>query len=94
MKKLFLMLPLAFAALVSCAAPKSDSPDENTNKPASKNEPIVIPNATNRPVFTTNTITIGGERVKYVAETGMLPVLKKDGSTIASVFYVAYTRAP
>jgi carboxypeptidase C (cathepsin A) len=92
MKKTFLMLPLAFAALVSCAAPKSDSSDESTNKPASKHEPIVIPNATNRPVFTTNTVTIGGERVKYVAETGMLPVLKKDGSTLASVFYVAYTR--
>jgi hypothetical protein len=43
-------------------------------------------------VRTTNTVTIAGERVTYVAETGMLPLLKKDGTSRASVFYVAYTR--
>ena len=89
MKKFFLVLPLVWVALLSVAAPKSE---EDTNAPASNGEPIVIPDATNRPVLTTNTITIAGEHVKYVAETGLLPVLKRDGSQIASVFYIAYTR--
>jgi len=44
-------------------------------------------------VLTTNTVTIAGQRVTYVAETGMLPLLKPDGASRASVFYVAYTRA-
>jgi carboxypeptidase C (cathepsin A) len=30
--------------------------------------------------------------VKYRAETGMLPILKPDGTSRASIFYVAYTR--
>ncbi|HTQ51551.1 MAG TPA: hypothetical protein VMJ12_12630, partial [Candidatus Acidoferrales bacterium] len=59
---------------------------------AAKNEVAVIPDATHKPVFTTNTVTISGEAVKYVAETGMLPILKPDGTSRASVFYVAYTR--
>jgi carboxypeptidase C (cathepsin A) len=57
-----------------------------------KNDTATIPDATHKPVFTTNTVTIAGERVKYVAETGMLPILKPDGTTSASVFYIAYTR--
>lgn len=59
---------------------------------APKNEAATMPDATHKPVFTTNTVTIAGESVKYVAETGMLPILKPDGTTIASVFYIAYTR--
>jgi carboxypeptidase C (cathepsin A) len=59
---------------------------------AVKNDAATIPDATHKPVFTTNTVTIAGERVKYVAETGMLPILKPDGTTRASVFYIAYTR--
>jgi carboxypeptidase C (cathepsin A) len=65
---------------------KSAKPD------ADKNDAATIPDATHKPVFTTNTVTIAGERVKYVAETGMLPILKDDGTTSASVFYIAYTR--
>jgi len=57
-----------------------------------KNDAAVIPDATRKPVFTTNTVTIAGKPVTYVAETGMLPILKSDGTSRASVFYVAYTR--
>ena len=63
-----------------------------TNAPAAKNEVAAIPDATHKPVLVTNTVTIAGERVTYTAETGMLPVLKADGTSRASVFYVAYTR--
>ena len=91
MKKLFLLLPLAIVLSLSFAFAKSTPPDRDTNAP-SKDEPVIIPTSTNKPVFITNTVTIAGERVTYVAETGMLPVLKKDGDTTAYIFYVAYTR--
>ena len=51
-----------------------------------------IPDASHAPVRVTNTVAIAGERVTYVAETGMLPLLKADGTSRASIFYVAYTR--
>ena len=51
-----------------------------------------IPDANHEPVRVTNAVTIAGQRVIYTAETGMLPVLKSDGATRASIFYVAYTR--
>jgi carboxypeptidase C (cathepsin A) len=35
---------------------------------------------------------IAGQRVSYVAETGMLPLLKSDGAVRASIFYVAYMK--
>jgi len=97
MKKLFWILPLAFATGL-CAAPKTNPSGADTNAPVEKNEAATIPDATHKPVFTTNTITIagtlpgGGTTVTYVAETGMLPVLNATGTVRASVFYVAYTR--
>jgi carboxypeptidase C (cathepsin A) len=92
MKKLCWILPLALAVCLHAAetAP-TNSASADTNAPA-KNDAATIPDATHKPVFTTNTVTIAGQRVTYVAETGMLPILKKDGTTSASVFYVAYTR--
>ncbi len=72
----------------------------DTNAPAATNAPdgkssvtlAQIPDASHAPVRVTNTVTIAGEAVKYVAETGMLPVLKADGTSRASIFYPAYTR--
>ncbi len=95
-----------FAALCLVAAPVSrsaDAPGKPEKPPAGKAEeakpkeeakhPIAtIPDAATQPVMVTNTVTIAGERVTYAAETGMLPLLKSDGASRASVFYVAYTR--
>jgi len=101
MKKICSLLTLAFAIRLAAAdAPRqSEATAGKTNAPdAGKNEAAVIPDATHKPVFTTNTITIagalpgGGTTVTYVAETGMLPILAPTGSVRASVFYVAYTR--
>ncbi len=94
MKKHNWILLLAFAAGLRAAdAPKTNSPAGGTNEPpAAKVEAATIPDATHKPVFTTNTVAIAGRRVTYVAETGMLPILKTDGTSRASVFYVAYTR--
>jgi carboxypeptidase C (cathepsin A) len=98
MKKYCWVLLIAFAAGLRAAdAPKinsSNSPAAGTNEPpAAKVEAGKIPDATHKPVCTTNTVAIAGQRVTYVAETGMLPLLKPDGTSRASVFYVAYTRA-
>jgi len=91
MKKILCPALLSFAiGLHAAEVTATNSPA--TNAPAVKNEAAAIPDATLKPVFTTNTVTIAGQRVKYVAETGMLPILKADGTTSASVFYVAYTR--
>jgi carboxypeptidase C (cathepsin A) len=92
MKTKILFLLLASAVCLQAAdAPRTNSAAGETN--AAPPKPLgAIPDATHKPVFTTNSITIGGQTVKYATETGMLPVLKPDGSSRASVFYVAYTR--
>jgi len=91
MKKYWWILLIAFAAGLRAAdAPKINStnaPAAGTNEPpAAKAEAGKIPDATHKPVCTTNTVTIAGQRVTYVAETGMLPLLKPDGTSRASVF--------
>ena len=50
-----------------------------------------IPDAASAPVVGTNTVVISGQEIRYATETGMLPLLKQDGVSRASVFYVAYT---
>jgi carboxypeptidase C (cathepsin A) len=92
MKKIILFLLISSAISTRAAdVPQTNSPAAGTNAPA-KNDAATIPDATHKPIFTTNTVAIAGQSVTYVAETGMLPILKKDGATSASVFYVAYTR--
>jgi carboxypeptidase C (cathepsin A) len=75
------------------SAAETEATAGTNEPPAAKAEAGKIPDATHKPVLTTNTVTIAGQRVTYVAETGMLPLLKPDGTSRASVFYVAYTRA-
>jgi carboxypeptidase C (cathepsin A) len=92
MKKINWILLFALTASLRAAdLPKTNSSSADTNAPP-KIEAATIPDATHKPVFITNTVTIAGQRVTYVAETGMLPILKNDGTTRASVFYIAYTR--
>src|ERR1035438_799070 len=86
MKNRLCLLSLLAALPLAAAEPAA------TNAPAAINEFAAIPDATHKPVLITNAVTIAGERVTYTAETGMLPVLKTDGTSRASVFYVAYTR--
>ena len=83
--------PATNAPAARAHGPKGEAPKGEKGDDA-KNEAATIPDATHKPVFTTNTVTIAGEAVKYVAETGMLPILKEDGTPRASVFYIAYTR--
>ena len=82
MKKIFWILLMATAAYL-CAADVEPTNSPATNAPALKNEAATIPDATHKPVFTTNTVTVAGQRVTYTAEAGMLPILKNDGTTSA-----------
>jgi carboxypeptidase C (cathepsin A) len=94
MKKqsLILLVASAFCIRAAAASPTPSAADGTNAPPAGKPPVATIPDATHKPVFTTNTVTIAGQSVKYATETGMLPLLKPDGSSRASVFYVAYTR--
>ena len=86
MKFIFSLLLLTAALSLSAADTNAPAVPKETNLLAK------IPDASHAPVRVTNTVTIAGERITYVAETGMLPLLKPDGTSRASVFYVAYTR--
>ncbi len=43
-------------------------------------------------VKTTHSVTIGGDRFSYTAETGTQPVWDQEGKTIAALYYTYYTR--
>ena len=51
-----------------------------------------IPNAKDRAIHTRHKVMIAGQHVSYVAETGMLPLLNSDGTSRASIFFVAYIK--
>ena len=79
---------------VSEATAKINTPaakKDDAKKEEAKNSVATIPDAAHKPVLITNTVTIAGRRVSYIAETAMLPLLKPDGTVRASVFYIAYT---
>jgi carboxypeptidase C (cathepsin A) len=91
---MFAMKKIAALLLLAAALPLRAA---DTNAPAAapdKEKATLgkIPDASRAPVRVTNTVTIAGERVTYIAETGMLPLLKPDGTSRASIFYTAYTR--
>jgi len=72
----------------SAATSKKDDGKKEDTKTAT-----ALPDATRKPVLVTNTVAIAGQNITYTVETGMLPLLKTDGSTRASVFYIAYAKA-
>lgn len=85
------MAALVVARLCAVGAENDRASGTDTNAPP-ESKAAIIPDATHKPVLITNTVVIAGSPVTYMAETGMLPILKGDGTTRASVFYVAYTR--
>jgi carboxypeptidase C (cathepsin A) len=94
MKKMFSTSLSALAVLSTLAVSLQAAEPSGTNAPAATNNFTLakIPDAAHAPVRVTNTVTIAGVPVTYQAETGMLPILKPDGSSWASIFFVAYTR--
>ena len=65
--------------------------DKPEKAPPVKQPVAMLPDASQPPVVTEHTLTIGGRELAYKAEAGMLPLLKEDGGPRANIFYVAYT---
>lgn len=91
---LSLAASLAVAApLFTCAQEKADEPKDA--KPAEKKEEAKPDDKKKekeeKPKESRGSVTIAGKEVKYLAKTGMMPLLKEDGSgERASIFYVYY----
>lgn len=96
MKKICAILFTTCWSLMAVRAAEADKPaaGDKTNSPAAKSEALTfqLPDAKSKPVTNDYVVTIAGEKVEYTVETGMLPLLKPDGTPKASVFYMAYTR--
>jgi carboxypeptidase C (cathepsin A) len=96
MKYFFIVLLATALAARAADKPVTEAGSHDTNAPAGAKAGATVtnalPDATQKPILRTNTVIIAGQAVKYVSEAGMLPLLKADGVTRASVFYVAYTR--
>jgi carboxypeptidase C (cathepsin A) len=84
----FLTFFLVLASLLSAFADEpKPAPEGADKKPAEeKKEAEKI----EKPKEKAGAVTIAGAEVKYLAQTGMLPVLKEDGAPRANVFYVYY----
>ncbi|WP_276501586.1 S10 family peptidase [Terrimonas pollutisoli] len=96
MRKTVLLISLI---VVSClqvmAQPKPSSPATADEKPAAKEEKVVLPNIIFNPdknVVTDHTTTIKGQRIAYKATTGTMPVWDEEGKCIAGLFYTYYER--
>jgi len=91
------LVPLLVAAFSTLAFGQADSPADKTpapeKKPADQKEPSkndTEPPKAEKPVEHSGKVTLGGREVRYIAQTGMVPILKDDGTPDANVFYVYY----
>lgn len=92
--ELFFVGALFLLACGRAAVVPADEPAKQGDKPAAKEDDAKaarVPDATDEPVVTVHSVETTGGAITYSAETGMLPLLKDDGTAKASMFYVAYT---
>ena len=91
--------PLALLLALSLPVFADDkAPPENADAPAGEKKPDVKKEdkpkddkaKDDKPKEHAGKVTLGGAEVKYLAQTGTVPVLKDDGATKADVFYVYY----
>ncbi len=92
------MKPLrrALVALLLTAALSfaDDKPPEKSDTPPAEKKPDAKdakdPKKDEKPKETGAQVTLGGVELKYLVQTGTMPVLKDDGASKADVFYVYY----
>lgn len=90
------MLSLLLAALGTVATPNTSpaqerSQNEDAPQKTGENNPATKPETKEvKPKETRATLSLDGSTLHYIAQTGLLPILKDDGGTKASVFYVYY----
>ncbi len=86
-----LMLPLLSPSF--CWAEDTEKkPTESVGKEKDDSKPAVK-EVEVKPKETSGSVHIAGKELRYSAQTGMLPILKEDGTLRASVFYVYYAAA-
>ena len=99
-KKILFFCVVVIASQLACFATaeikEASKTKEEQKQKVSKakdghSQSATVPDAADEPVVTRHSITVGKTELSYSAETGMLPLLKDDGTTKASMFYVAYT---
>src|SRR4051812_41030920 len=82
---------LCFAALTGLLAAQEKPEDKKPEPPKEeKREPKKDEAKEVKPKEVAGHVALGGQDFKYVAQTGMMPILKEDGSARANVFYVYY----
>jgi carboxypeptidase C (cathepsin A) len=87
-RSLLLMGLWAFAASGAVAQQPAAPPVVRPSGEKAGSEAALLPD---EPVVTQHTARIRGETVAYTAEAGWLPI-RRDGKTVARMFYIAYTR--
>ncbi len=80
-----LRLATLLAVLLPCLAFADDAPEKKEEKKDAAEKP-----KEEKPKEHAGSITLAGAEVKYIAQTGTIPVLKDDGAVKANVFYVYY----
>ncbi|MGB8168398.1 MAG: hypothetical protein WCF18_12955 [Chthoniobacteraceae bacterium] len=93
MKPLYSALLVIFSLLSAIALAQEEAPKPDAKKPGEqKEEPKKDDKAAKeeKPKEHAGKVTLAGAEVRYVAQTGTIPVLKDDGTPRASVFYVYY----
>lgn len=97
MKKIVLIASLiATSCFNVMAQPKQPATATTDEKPAAKEEKVVLPHLVFNPdknVVTDHTTTIRGQRIAYKATTGTMPVWDEEGKCIAGLFYTYYERS-
>jgi carboxypeptidase C (cathepsin A) len=91
-----LLLPLSALAVDANHAPQTgvEQPAAETNaKDASASGEASV-ESTAPPAVTHHSIKLAGIDVPYTAKAGTFPLRDDQGKTLASIFYVAYTREP
>jgi len=87
-RSLLLMGLWAFLVSGAVAQQPAAPPAVRPSSEKAGSEAALLPD---EPVVTQHTARIRGETVAYTAEAGWLPI-RRDGKTVARMFYIAYTR--
>lgn len=88
---LLLGLLLCSAGAVPGAVAKADSAKaEEKDKDREKSAKSVVKEPEPKPKEVLGAVRVDGREMKYVAQTGLLPLFKEDGSVRANVFYIYY----
>jgi carboxypeptidase C (cathepsin A) len=89
------LLALVVSAIAADEAASPDKPapdahDKKSGESADKKDAAKEPVKEEKPKEKAGMVTLDGAEVHFIAQTGMMPVLKDDGTPRANVFYVYY----